>query len=124
MTSHSAARRVPSTCWRRPKRTFKNDDTASSYGFLEELMKFRASAGGLKMIVQKEQSWAELMTDDRSKQLPETVIEQAAILTNIVGTGGNVTIEVATTHFAVSYTHLRAHETDSYLVCRLLLEKK
>ena len=29
--------------------------------------------------------------------------------------------EEATT---VSYTHLRAHETDSYLVCRLLLEKK
>ena len=25
---------------------------------------------------------------------------------------------------AVSYTHLRAHETDSYFVCRLLLEKK
>src|SRR5680860_105817 len=24
----------------------------------------------------------------------------------------------------VSYTHLRAHATDSYLVCRLLLEKK
>ena len=24
---------------------------------------------------------------------------------------------------AVSYSHLRAHETDSYLVCRLLLEK-
>src|SRR5680860_1214217 len=23
-------------------------------------------------------------------------------------------------HAAVSYTHLRAHETDSYLVCRLL----
>src|SRR5664279_6030328 len=33
---------------------------------------------------------------------------------------------VATTDFfmPVSYTHLRAHETDSYLVCRLLLEKK
>eukprot|EP01016_Furgasonia_blochmanni_P052980 TRINITY_DN8509_c0_g1_i18.p1 TRINITY_DN8509_c0_g1~~TRINITY_DN8509_c0_g1_i18.p1 ORF type:complete len:464 (+),score=125.31 TRINITY_DN8509_c0_g1_i18:163-1554(+) len=28
------------------------------------------------------------------------------------------------THSPVSYTHLRAHETDSYLVCRLLLEKK
>src|SRR5664279_5993774 len=27
------------------------------------------------------------------------------------------------TLLAVSYTHLRAHETDSYLVCRLLLEK-
>ena len=26
-------------------------------------------------------------------------------------------------HEPVSYTHLRAHETDSYLVCRLLLEK-
>src|SRR5665647_1514807 len=25
-------------------------------------------------------------------------------------------------HMPVSYTHLRAHETDSYLVCRLLLE--
>ena len=28
------------------------------------------------------------------------------------------------TNDTVSYTHLRAHETDSYLVCRLLLEKK
>src|SRR5665647_3889162 len=28
------------------------------------------------------------------------------------------------TSMTVSYTHLRAHETDSYLVCRLLLEKK
>ena len=27
------------------------------------------------------------------------------------------------TYVSVSYTHLRAHETDSYLVCRLLLEK-
>src|SRR5664279_6654965 len=30
----------------------------------------------------------------------------------------------ANTSGSVSYTHLRAHETDSYLVCRLLLEKK
>src|SRR5450756_498263 len=28
------------------------------------------------------------------------------------------------THWAVSYTHLRAHETRHDLVCRLLLEKK
>ena len=27
-------------------------------------------------------------------------------------------------HGAVSYTHLRAHETEADLVCRLLLEKK
>ena len=31
---------------------------------------------------------------------------------------------LASEYIAVSYTHLRAHETDSYLVCRLLLEKK
>ena len=31
---------------------------------------------------------------------------------------------MASSHLPVSYTHLRAHETDSYLVCRLLLEKK
>src|SRR5665647_3852863 len=31
---------------------------------------------------------------------------------------------VIPTQLPVSYTHLRAHETDSYLVCRLLLEKK
>ena len=30
----------------------------------------------------------------------------------------------ATTLVAVSYTHLRAHETSLHLVCRLLLEKK
>src|SRR5680860_1888115 len=30
----------------------------------------------------------------------------------------------STSSQTVSYTHLRAHETDSYLVCRLLLEKK
>ena len=35
-----------------------------------------------------------------------------------------VCIDVANGYTAVSYTHLRAHETDSYLVCRLLLEKK
>src|SRR5665647_2087626 len=33
-------------------------------------------------------------------------------------------IEILDEHKPVSYTHLRAHETDSYLVCRLLLEKK
>ena len=31
---------------------------------------------------------------------------------------------MGTRYVPVSYTHLRAHETDSYLVCRLLLEKK
>ena len=35
-----------------------------------------------------------------------------------------VVVFVVVVVVAVSYTHLRAHETDSYLVCRLLLEKK
>src|SRR5664279_5444448 len=40
-------------------------------------------------------------------------------------TGGIITkSDVEDIAAAVSYTHLRAHETDSYLVCRLLLEKK
>ena len=33
-------------------------------------------------------------------------------------------VKARTLYIPVSYTHLRAHETDSYLVCRLLLEKK
>ena len=43
-----------------------------------------------------------------------------SILTIAAGALFGVTEGVIT----VSYTHLRAHETDSYLVCRLLLEKK
>ena len=38
--------------------------------------------------------------------------------------GNQLAIHPVTILLAVSYTHLRAHETDSYLVCRLLLEKK
>ena len=34
------------------------------------------------------------------------------------------TITTITTMLAVSYKHLRAKETDYYLLCRLLLEKK
>ena len=38
--------------------------------------------------------------------------------------GMNITaFEYEDSIIAVSYTHLRAHETDSYLVCRLLLKK-
>ena len=37
---------------------------------------------------------------------------------DLVGRNFRLTVE------AVSYTHLRAHETPEHLVCRLLLEKK
>ena len=53
----------------------------------------------------------------------------AAAVIGIVGILAGILLGVASEKFkvkvdAVSYTHLRAHETDSYLVCRLLLEKK
>src|SRR5680860_1288616 len=32
-----------------------------------------------------------------------------------------IRVSLRNEHTSVSYTHLRAHETDSYLVCRLLL---
>ena len=53
-----------------------------------------------------------------------TNLKAPALLTkefskNIRGKNNNI-INI----IAVSYTHLRAHETDSYLVCRLLLVKK
>src|SRR5678816_4741035 len=35
----------------------------------------------------------------------------------------SATAEVGDHAYAVSYTHLRAHETPEHLVCRLLLEK-
>ena len=35
-----------------------------------------------------------------------------------------LTFDIGYTRMAVSYTHLRAHETGRNLVCRLLLEKK
>src|SRR5665647_1670478 len=38
--------------------------------------------------------------------------------------GASQALETLVRIMPVSYTHLRAHETDSYLVCRLLLEKK
>src|SRR5665647_3757180 len=41
-----------------------------------------------------------------------------------IGLGAQPGARPGATPGAVSYTHLRAHETDSYLVCRLLLEKK
>ena len=37
---------------------------------------------------------------------------------------GSPTTITNSSQISVSYTHLRAHETGAYLVCRLLLEKK
>ena len=37
---------------------------------------------------------------------------------------GHTPVVSTKAYIAVSYTHLRAHETKANLVCRLLLEKK
>ena len=52
---------------------------------------------------------------NRLKKLGEKIQEQCASL--------NFRPFVDSAPIPVSYTHLRAHETDSYLGCRLLLEK-
>src|SRR5680860_1733824 len=60
---------------------------------------------------------AELAFSD-DKEISE-IIDKAEASVFSVSQGQNLK-----TFIPVSYTHLRAHETDSYLVCRLLLEKK
>ena len=43
-------------------------------------------------------------------------------VSSLMGSRGG--IKASCVALAVSYTHLRAHETKANLVCRLLLEKK
>src|SRR5680860_12021 len=48
-----------------------------------------------------------------------TVINSMALQDALEGRGVTTRLQSAIVMQAVSYTHLRAHETDSYLVCRL-----
>ena len=49
--------------------------------------------------------------------------KEAALFAGLQKAEGDL-VAIMDVDLPVSYTHLRAHETDSYLVCRLLLEKK
>src|SRR5674536_27292 len=58
-------------------------------------------------------------------------LQQPVVLRDALPAGRRSRLELAATGAdgqvgdeAVSYTHLRAHETPEHLVCRLLLEKK
>src|SRR5678815_5943071 len=67
------------------------------------------------------QSWT--IKDQLSKDFPGTLKSMSAQgykLIEMCSPKGYATIGFG----AVSYTHLRAHETPEHLVCRLLLEKK
>src|SRR5665647_2454245 len=65
---------------------------------------------------------------DQPRELLGTVLQlnltrnAGAAFSILTGSTWILTV-IACSVVAVSYTHLRAHETDSYLVCRLLLEK-
>src|SRR5665647_1424838 len=77
-----------------------------------------AGAGGSQMrrgsrFVRRELE-DKLVLLDEIEFLPNLVLDIFRVMLQAVDSAGQT----------VSYTHLRAHETDSYLVCRLLLEKK
>src|SRR5665647_2746570 len=66
----------------------------------------------------------------RSRAASSATPSREARRTNALGTPTRLsllctellTLPTPREFMAVSYTHLRAHETDSYLVCRLLLD--
>src|SRR5680860_1754704 len=63
--------------------------------------------------------------EDGQRTRPFDVLQLSSFLWKILEEWGVLNIGgLPVPLIAVSYTHLRAHETDSYLVCRLLLEKK
>ena len=69
--------------------------------------------------------WSYLLTIDLGGALHLTKVGQPYYTINErIQIGFNDLIRDAYDHTAVSYTHLRAHETVLDLVCRLLLEKK
>eukprot|EP00658_Telonema_sp_P-2_P037969 TRINITY_DN27296_c0_g1_i1.p1 TRINITY_DN27296_c0_g1~~TRINITY_DN27296_c0_g1_i1.p1 ORF type:complete len:158 (-),score=20.21 TRINITY_DN27296_c0_g1_i1:3-476(-) len=55
---------------------------------------------------------------------PFAVAEWTPSVLHCGGLSANTHHHRSLPHKAVSYTHLRAHETPEHLVCRLLLEKK
>src|SRR5450756_126751 len=61
---------------------------------------------------------AERHMGNRARPMPEAERHMGAVAVRHTGTPAGRRTE------AVSYTHLRAHETRHDLVCRLLLEKK
>src|SRR5664279_4376423 len=65
---------------------------------------------------------SEQITALPSASLDQALQGRAAGVTVISNGAPGYDATIRVRGIAVSYTHLRAHETDSYLVCRLLLE--
>ena len=63
------------------------------------------------------------VTDLDGKKVDKSIFQEADVtMVNVWATFCNPCLEEMP--YPVSYTHLRAHETEADLVCRLLLEKK
>src|SRR5664279_324289 len=71
------------------------------------------------VVIKGRDATADLASDWRTLV---TVLIGGGLLLATVGLWQALAAEAGTDPKTVSYTHLRAHETDSYLVCRLLLE--
>ena len=61
----------------------------------------------------------EIVNPEKSFLVKDDVSE--VVVPAFEGEMGILKDHISIMSFSVSYTHLRAHETDSYLVCRLLL---
>src|SRR5665647_3619478 len=100
----------------RGKKSFPIVRVGASAGGLEAIETFFANMPtnvGMAFVVIQHLSpqHKSILGDILKKDTPMQVVE--------VQDGMNI---VPSCIYSVSYTHLRAHETDSYLVCRLLLE--
>ena len=95
-------------------------DRENRPGLAKEVNKVAEVAGYLW-----QKGWAERNGGNITVNITEFVddeIRQMKPISEVKSIG--VTLPYLKGCYSVSYTHLRAHETDSYLVCRLLLEKK
>ena len=90
---------------------------------LGDKIKAHSSLHGLDRYFPLSKMSIQLNNLSSSKFTLGTVIDKR-LTTRLQEISNTASKAVETIPVPVSYTHLRAHETDSYLVCRLLLEKK
>lgn len=81
------------------RRGLKLDSRGETYQFLDQATKHRADLGGVSVMVQKEQRFADLRTDEQTFLDPAVVRELATRLAEIVPASA-LTLEVETLHFA------------------------
>ena len=76
------------------------------------------------MLSKIKQLFAKKEQQSDQEKVAEEHLATAALLIEVMVIDGHMDDQELQSISAVSYTHLRAHETKANLVCRLLLEKK